>query len=159
MISFIHTCTRLVFLEPLLIDKNYHAHVEDREIISNLSKAAGLAHMISTIRPDIDHADEYVRNNTAVLPSPSLLQLLVSHHSSPSHLSLREIIARHTDIRIVQQIAIMMGCAVLPYLRNLVDCIAHGLSDEQQKVRTMRSARLHWPRLLRPTVLNPLTTC
>ena len=31
--------------------------VEGREIISNLSKAAGLAHMISTLRPDID---EYV---------------------------------------------------------------------------------------------------
>jgi splicing factor 3B subunit 1 len=37
----------------------------------------------------------------------------------------------------VQQIAIMMGCAVLPYLRNLVNCIAHGLADEQQEVRTM----------------------
>ena len=31
----------------------------------------------------------------------------------------------------------MMGCVVLPHLRNLVDCIAHGLSDEQQKVKTM----------------------
>jgi splicing factor 3B subunit 1 len=30
-----------------------------------------------------------------------------------------------------------MGCAVLPHLRNLVDCIAHGLSDDQQKVRTI----------------------
>ena len=29
-----------------------------------------------------------------------------------------------------------MGCAVLPHLRNLIDCIAHGLSDEQQKVKT-----------------------
>ncbi|KAJ8579466.1 hypothetical protein M405DRAFT_848215, partial [Rhizopogon salebrosus TDB-379] len=27
----------------------------------------------------------------------------------------------------------MMGCAVLPHLRNLVACIAHGLQDEQQK--------------------------
>jgi splicing factor 3B subunit 1 len=33
-----------------------------------------------------------------------------------------------------------MGCAVLPHLRNLVNCIAHGLSDEQQKVRTMAAA-------------------
>jgi hypothetical protein len=43
---------------------------------------------------------------------------------------------RHeTGIRNVQQIAIMMGCAVLPHLRNLVACIVHGLQDEQQKVR------------------------
>jgi hypothetical protein len=36
----------------------------------------------------------------------------------------------------------MMGCAVLPHLLNLVNCIAHGLSDEQQKVRTMTALGL-----------------
>ena len=55
----------LVITEPLLIDEDYYAHIEGREIISILSKAAGLAHMISTMRPDIDHADEYVHNTTA----------------------------------------------------------------------------------------------
>jgi len=30
-----------------------------------LAKAAGLATMISTMRPDIDNVDEYVRNTTA----------------------------------------------------------------------------------------------
>ena len=55
----------LVVIEPLLIDQDYYARVEGREIISNLSKAAGLATMISTMRPDIDHSDEYVRNTTA----------------------------------------------------------------------------------------------
>jgi hypothetical protein len=39
--------------------------VEGREIIANLAKAAGLATMISTMRPDIDNVDEYVRNTTA----------------------------------------------------------------------------------------------
>ena len=74
----------LVVIEPLLIDEDYYARVEGREIISNLSKAAGLAHMISTMRPDIDHADEYVRNTTArafsvvasALGIPSLLPFL-----------------------------------------------------------------------------------
>lgn len=42
--------------------------------------------------------------------------------------------ARHTGIKIVQQIAILMGCAVLPQLTSLVEIIAHGLDDEQQKV-------------------------
>jgi hypothetical protein len=36
-----------------------------REIISNLAKAAGLNTMITTMRPDIDHSDEFVRNTTA----------------------------------------------------------------------------------------------
>ena len=135
----------LVVIEPLLIDEDYYARVEGREIISNLSKAAGLAHMISTMRPDIDHADEYVRNTTArafsvvasALGIPSLLPFLKAVCRSKKSWQ-----ARHTGIRIVQQIAIMMGCAVLPHLRNLVDCIAHGLSDDQQKVRTMTALGL-----------------
>jgi len=39
--------------------------VQGREIIANLSKAAGLATMIAAMRPDIDNIDEYVRNTTA----------------------------------------------------------------------------------------------
>lgn len=135
----------LVVIEPLLIDEDYYARVEGREIISNLSKAAGLAHMISTMRPDIDHADEYVRNTTArafsvvasALGIPSLLPFLKAVCRSKKSWQ-----ARHTGIRIIQQIAIMMGCAVLPHLRNLVECIAHGLQDEQQKVRTMTALAL-----------------
>ncbi|KAF8517897.1 small nuclear ribonucleoprotein [Hysterangium stoloniferum] len=135
----------LVVIEPLLIDEDYYARVEGREIISNLSKAAGLAHMISTMRPDIDHADEYVRNTTArafsvvasALGIPSLLPFLKAVCRSKKSWQ-----ARHTGIRIVQQIAIMMGCAVLPHLRNLVDAIAQGLQDEQQKVRTMTALGL-----------------
>jgi hypothetical protein len=69
-----------VVIDHLLIDKDYYARVEGREIISNLSKAAGLAHMISTMRPDIDHADENVRNTTAhafsVVASAHLLPTL-----------------------------------------------------------------------------------
>ena len=37
-------------------------------------------------------------------------------------------------IKIVQQIAIRMGCTILPHLRALVEIIEHGLVDEQQKV-------------------------
>jgi hypothetical protein len=35
----------------------------------------------------------------------------------------------------VQQIAILLGCAVLPHLKALVDIVKHGLTDENQKVR------------------------
>lgn len=130
----------LVVIEPLLIDEDYYARVEGREIISNLSKAAGLAHMISTMRPDIDHVDDYVRNTTArafsvvasALGIPALLPFLKAVCRSKKSWQ-----ARHTGIKIVQQIAIMMGCAVLPHLKNLVEAVAHGLEDEQQKVRMM----------------------
>jgi splicing factor 3B subunit 1 len=66
---YVRVCSRtlqiLVVIEPLLIDEDYYARCEGREIISNLAKAAGLATMIATMRPDIDHVDEYVRNTTA----------------------------------------------------------------------------------------------
>jgi len=110
----------LVVIEPLLIDEDYYARVEGREIISNLAKAAGLATMISTMRPDIDNLDEYVRNTTArafavvasALGIPSLLPFLKAVCKSKKSWQ-----ARHTGIKIIQQVAILMGCAVLPHLK------------------------------------------
>lgn len=42
----------LVVTQPLLIDEDYYARVVGREIISNLSKADGLATMIAAMRPE-----------------------------------------------------------------------------------------------------------
>ncbi|KAJ8583169.1 hypothetical protein M405DRAFT_699445, partial [Rhizopogon salebrosus TDB-379] len=72
-----------------------------------------LAHMISTMRPDIDHADEYVRNTTT-----RIFPIVASALGIPSFLPFLKAICRskkswqvqHTGIWIMQQIAIMMGC-------------------------------------------------
>lgn len=128
----------LAVIEPLLIDEDYYARVEGREIISNLAKAAGLPTMIATMRPDIDSPDEYVRNTTArafavvasALGVPALLPFLKAVCQSRKSWQ-----ARHTGIKIVQQIALLMGIAVLPYLKELVDIVSHGLTDEMTKVR------------------------
>jgi splicing factor 3B subunit 1 len=133
---FVHRI--LAVIEPLLIDEDYYARIEGREIISNLAKAAGLATMIATMRPDIDSPDEYVRNTTsrafAVVASalgvPALLPFLKAVCQSRKSWQ-----ARHTGIKIVQQIALLMGVAVLPYLRELVEIVSHGLTDEMHKVR------------------------
>ncbi|KAJ5129791.1 Splicing factor 3B subunit 1 [Penicillium bovifimosum] len=130
----------LVVIEPLLIDQDYYARAEGREIISNLAKAAGLATMISTMRPDIDHVDEYVRNTTArafavvasALGIPALLPFLRAVCRSKKSWQ-----ARHTGVKIVQHIPILMGCAILPHLKGLVECISDNISDEQAKVRTV----------------------
>lgn len=135
----------LVVIEPLLIDEDYYARVEGREIISNLAKAAGLASMISVMRPDIDNVDEYVRNITArafavvasALGIPSLLPFLKAVCRSKKSWQ-----ARHTGIKIVQQVAVLMGCAVLPHLRNLVNIIEHGLQDNEPKVKTITALAL-----------------
>ncbi|KAK9458879.1 armadillo-type protein [Lipomyces oligophaga] len=135
----------LVVIEPLLIDEDYYARVEGREIIANLAKAAGLAHMIATMRPDIDNADEFVRNTTArafavvasALGIPALLPFLKAVCGSKKSWQ-----ARHTGVKIIQQIAVLMGCAVLPHLKGLVDCVGPCLTDEQAKVRTVTSLSL-----------------
>ncbi|WOH01094.1 hypothetical protein DCAR_0520473 [Daucus carota subsp. sativus] len=140
---FVHNI--LVVIEPLLIDQDYYARVEGREIISNLSKAAGLPTMIAAMRPDIDNIDEYVRNTTArafsvvasALGIPSILPFLKAVCQSKKSWQ-----ARHTGIKIVQQIAILIGCAVLPHLRSFVGIVEHGLNDENQKVRTITALSL-----------------
>lgn len=101
--------------------------------------------MIAVMRPDIDHSDEYVRNTTArafavvasALGIPALLPFLKAVCKSKKSWQ-----ARHTGIKIVQQIAILLGPAILPHLKNLVVAIADGLTDEQQKVRTIGALAL-----------------
>ena len=97
-------------------------------------KPAGLATMIAAICvSDIDNVDEYVRNTTArafavvaqALGVQSLLPFLKAVCRSKKSWQ-----ARHTGIKIVQQIAILHGCAVLPHLKSLVDIIEQGLGDE-----------------------------
>ena len=135
----------LVVIEPMLIDEDYYARVEGREIISSLAKAAGLATMITTMRPDIDHNDEFVRNTTsralAVVASalgiPALLPFLKAVCNSR-----KSWYARHTGVKVVQQVAILMGCAVLPHLKGLVEIVQDGLKDDQTKVRTITALAL-----------------
>ena len=108
--------------------KNYVSD-EIYDLMKFIIQAAGLATMISTMRPDIDNMDEYVRNTTArafavvasALGIPSLLPFLKAVCRSKKSWQ-----ARHTGIKIVQQIAILMGCAILPHLKNLVEIIEHG---------------------------------
>lgn len=140
-----HVHKILVVIEPMLIDDDYYARVEGREIISNLAKAAGLATMISTMRPDIDHKDEFVRNTTArafavvssALGIPSMIPFLRAVCKSRKAWE-----ARHTGAKIVQQVAILMGVAVLPHLRELVNIVEAGLVDEQGKVRLISAFAL-----------------
>lgn len=130
----------LTVIAPLLIDPDYFSRMESREIISSLSKAAGLSHMIATLRPDLDSSDEYIRNITSrvfavmagTLGIPAVLPFLKA--VCRSNKSWR---AKHTGIKTVQQIAVLVGSSVLPQLNGLVDCVAFGLDDEQSSVRTI----------------------
>ena len=71
----------LVVIEPLLIDEDYYARVEGREIIANLSKAAGLATMIAAMRPDIDNIDECAARARALACSGAAHALTGAAHA------------------------------------------------------------------------------
>lgn len=130
----------LVVILPMLIDEDYYARVEGREIISNLAKAAGLPTMITNMRADLDHKDEFVRNTAArafaVVGSALGIGALLPFLKAVC-LSKKSWEARYTGIKIVQQIAILMGCSILPFLKQLVEIIKHGLDDPQKKVKSM----------------------
>ncbi|KAF0973553.1 hypothetical protein FDP41_008257 [Naegleria fowleri] len=130
----------LLVTQPMLIDEDYFTRIEGREIIANLAKAAGLATMVAAMRPDIDHAEEYVRNTTsrafAVVASALGVQNLLPFLKAVCRYK-KTWEARHTGVRIVQQIAVLLGCGVLPYLTDLVEIIKDGFNDSEFKVRTM----------------------
>ncbi|KAJ1877097.1 U2 snRNP component prp10 [Coemansia sp. RSA 486] len=140
---FVHKI--LVVVEPMLIDEDRYARSESCEIISNLSKAAGLPAMIATMRPDIDHVDDFVRNTTAralavvasALGIPALIPFLRAVCMSKKSWQ-----ARQTGARVVRQTAILVRSGILPHLRGLVECIEHGLEDESQPVRTATALAL-----------------
>ena len=153
----------LVVIEPLLIDEDYYARVEGREIVANLAKAAGLATMIAAMRPDIDDVDEYVRNTTArafavvasALGVPALLPFLKAVCRSKKSWQ-----ARHTGIKIVQQIAILSGLrrpAAPGALGGHRRARPDGRGGQGQDPRPWRPPP--WPRRPRPTASRPSTTC
>lgn len=140
---FVHKI--LIVIEPLLIDENKYTRNEGREIISNLSKAAGLTAMISTMKNDINHKDEHVRNTTArafaVIASALGISNLIPFLTAVCN-TKKSWEARHTGILIVQQIAILLGVGILPHLTTLVSIISKGLTDEILRIRSLTAVTL-----------------
>ncbi|KNC52878.1 splicing factor 3B subunit 1 [Thecamonas trahens ATCC 50062] len=139
---FVHKI--LVVIEPMLVDEDPYARVEGREVISNLAKAAGLTSMVANMRQDIDHADHVVRDVTArafavvgvALGVPLLIPLLEAVVASQTWQ------ARHTGVKIVQQLAILQGVGILPHLQSLVAIVAPQVTDVKPSVSNMAANAL-----------------
>lgn len=130
-------------VSPLLIDEDMTLRLESRDVISAVSKAAGLANIVSSLRPDLDHPDEYVRNLTSrvfAVVATSLGLTKVLPFVKAVIRSKKSWHARHTGIRIVHHLCILLGggngALILPYLAQLVEVLQPGLSDELIQVRT-----------------------
>jgi splicing factor 3B subunit 1 len=140
-----HVKKILVVVQPMLIDKDHYARLEASEIISNLTKSAGLATIIARLRPDIDNADPYVRDTTAralavvgqTLGIPAILPFIRAVCMSKKSWQ-----AQHSGILVVRHLAVLMGCAVLPYLKQLVACVEGGLLNREISIRTVTALSL-----------------
>lgn len=135
----------LIVIMPLLIDENQYAREEARAIVSNLAKAVGLAYMISTLRVDIDHPDDYVRNlvsvTFAVVASSLGLQIVLPFLKAICN-SKKSWLARHTGVRIIRQIPALMGPRILPHLDGLVNCLLTNVEDQYLTVRTTAASAI-----------------
>ena len=131
----------LVAVTPMLVDEIPYVRIEGREMVSNLSKSVGMPTMISVLRPDIESLDESVRTITAkalAIVASSLgvnefFPFLKAINETKKNWTIRE-----TGIKTVQQLAMLIGNGVLPYLYMLVEIIKNGLKreNEHQKVKT-----------------------
>lgn len=130
-------------LAPSLIDEDLILRLETKDVISNVARTAGFANMVSSLRPDLDHADEYVRNLTArvfaIVASALGLAKVLPFVKAVIRLK-KSWQARHTGIRIVHHICILLGggngALILPFLAQLIEVLQPGLTDELVSVRT-----------------------
>ena len=130
----------LVAVTPMLVDEIAYVRIEGRELISNLSKSVGMPVMISVLRPDIESLDESIRTITAkslAIVASSLgvnefFPFLKAINETKKNWTIRE-----TGIKVVQQLAMLIGNGVLPYLSMLIEIIKNGLKreNEHQKVK------------------------
>ena len=84
------------------------------------------------VRPDIDNLDQTVRNATAkaiaVFASALGISKIIPFLKAVCQ-TKKSWLAKHTGLKVIQQLAILMGCSILPYLKALVDIIEPSLAD------------------------------
>lgn len=154
-----HVSSIFVLVQPSLIRQDYKIREAGTMIIYNISKAVGPETMVTLMRSGIDsrYADEHVKNVTAITLSvvasalgvPALLPFLMEI-GMPALLPFLKYVCqsnklwqvRCTGIKIVQEIAYSMGCAIYPRLRSLLENIEHGCKDENQEVKNITALAL-----------------
>lgn len=139
-----YTHQLITALAPALIDEDLTLRLETKDVISTISRTAGLANMVSSLRPDLDHSDEYVRNITArvfAIVASALGLAKVLPFVKAVIRSKKNWQARHTGIRIVHHICILLGggngSLILPFLPQIIEVLQPGLTDELVQVRTV----------------------
>ncbi|AQZ13520.1 HSH155 (YMR288W) [Zygosaccharomyces parabailii] len=128
----------MTIVSPLLIDEDPIARATGREIITTLANAVGLVSIITSVSKDVDNDDDYVRNTTAramaVVGKALGVANLIPFLNAVCH-SRKSWRARQTGVKIIQQIAILLGVGILPHLAGLVECLHDSLMDAHIPLR------------------------
>ncbi len=106
-------------------------------------KMATAAIIISSF--DLENPEEYLQTTT-----PSAFAEVASEVGIHKVLPFLQTVCqskrswqiRRKGIKLVRQIAVVMGVGLLPHLKKLVEIIERGLTDEQQKVRIITALAL-----------------
>lgn len=128
----------LVVLEPILLDQLVSTRDCGRDLVRSVARAVGIDVMLAAKRPDMDNADAYVRNITARTLSIAAAEFGVSRVLPFIRTASQDEISpllRHTGIKIIQQIALLLDSACAPFLSDLLGCLR--LSDSEPSVRTI----------------------
>ncbi|KAF3661389.1 hypothetical protein FXO38_11717 [Capsicum annuum] len=118
---------------------------EVRRVLRRLSKIVDLEIIIESLSPDIYHVSAHVRDRATLDLSfvacafgiEKLLPFLRGVCQSTSFWQ-----TTHTGISIVKYIAILSGDSVAPHLSSLVKIIEHGLSHDNDNVKTITTESL-----------------
>lgn len=129
----------LVVVQPLLVDADPISRKEGREIIFGLTEAVGLKAMLSAMRSDLDHPDDFVRNTTAeslavvahALGINKLLPFLAAAARTQ-----KSWYTSFTAMRTIHYLARLVNCGVLPHLGGLVAVAVLGLKDAHPRVKS-----------------------
>ncbi|KAG0660560.1 hypothetical protein C6P44_003064 [Monosporozyma unispora] len=135
-----YTHNILKVVSPLLIDDDPVTRIIGREVISNLASVTGVGHMLTTMRNDVDSDDEYVRNLTArslaVVAKALSIPKVLPYINAMCH-SKKSWRARHTGVKVIQQIALLLGVDILRHLIPLIRCVKDGLYDDHIPLRIL----------------------
>lgn len=132
-------------ISPMLNDNDAIVRSAGQSVVMHLSSVVGVKSIILCLRSKLDDDDEYVRNLSATALTVASKPLGLIHFipliNALCH-SKKSWKVRHTGTKIVQQVVLLYGAGVLPFLKGLVVAISPTLQDEHFSTRILSANTL-----------------
>jgi splicing factor 3B subunit 1 len=136
-----HVAQILTLVQPLLSDPDPFTREEGREVTANLARAAGLKPIVIALKRDIQDQNEDIRQLTArtmaIVAQTLGVKPMVAfiHAVCRSQGSEHSTLTRHTGLKIITEIALLLGASVRKDCQALLAAVAPCLGDQQVRVK------------------------